>query len=52
MIRQIYIARKEPWLVFCLFIWEKLRQKVYPNPTERTWEVRATAEEARGYLSC
>lgn len=35
------IARKEPWLVFCLYIWEKLRHKVYPNPTERTWEMRA-----------
>jgi hypothetical protein len=45
------IAGKEPWLDFCLYIWEKLRHKVYPNPTGRTWERRATAEEACGYLA-
>lgn len=32
------IAKKEPRLIFCLFIGEKLRQKIYPNSTERTWK--------------
>lgn len=45
------ITRKESVFVFCLCIWEKLRQKVHLNPTGRAWEMRATAEKVYGYLA-